>query len=76
MVRAAVIVFVFTQQAPPVLILALLVALYLTVWDLWKEDMPFLTKAWWVLLVFLTHVVGYLIFRLWLALRRGRAAQP
>jgi hypothetical protein len=71
-VAAAVIVFVITQQAPPILILALLVALYLTVWDLWNEDLPLLTKGWWVLLVFITHVIGYLIFRVWLAMRRSR----
>lgn len=70
------ILFVFTQQAPPILILALLIALYLTVWDLWNEDLPFLSKAWWVLLVFLTHVAGYLIFRIWIAARRARAARP
>lgn len=74
---AAVIVFVITQQAPPIMILVLLVAIYLTVWDLWNEDMPFLTKAWWVLLVFLLHVIGYLIFRVFIAARRrGRGAQP
>jgi len=75
-VRAAVIVFVVTQQAPPVLILALLIAIYLTVWELWNEEMPVLTKAWWVLLVLLTHVAGYLIFRIWIAARRARAARP
>ena len=29
-------------------------------------------KAWWVLLVFLTNVVGYVAFRIWLAARRRR----
>jgi hypothetical protein len=77
MVPAAVIVFVITQQTPPILLLALAIVLYLTVWELWNEDMPFLTKAWWVLLVFLLHVIGYLIFRVFIAARRrGRGAQP
>jgi hypothetical protein len=67
--------FLITGQAPPILILALLILAYLTGWDLWRErDMPFLPKAWWVLLVVLTHVPGYVGFRIWLAARRRRRA--
>ncbi len=32
--------------------------------------MDFLPKAWWVLLVFIFHVFGYVVFRVWLAMRR------
>jgi hypothetical protein len=70
------IIFVITQQLPPVLLIALGIVVYLTVLELWNEDdMPLLVKAFWVLFVFLGHVLGYGIFRAWLALhRRGRGA--
>jgi hypothetical protein len=73
---AAMLLFVLTGQIPPILLVALVICIYLTVWDLWSEDMDFEKKAWWVLLVLLTHVLGYLVFRVWLAHRRGAAAQP
>ena len=70
------LLFVLTGQAPPVLLVALGICLYLTVWDLWSEkDMAVMPKAWWVLLVLLTHVVGYLGFRVWIAQRRRRRSQ-
>jgi hypothetical protein len=73
--RARMILFVFTEQVPPILAIALLILCYLTGLELWHEDdLPFLWKAFWVLFVFLGHVLGYGIFRAWLALhRRGRA---
>ncbi len=65
------ILFVFTGQVPPILLVALLILAYLTGYDLWKEnDLAFLYKAWWVLLVILFHVFGYAVFRVWLAMRR------
>ena len=68
-------VFLITGQAPLILIVALLILCYLTGLELWQEkDLPFLPKAWWVLLVLLLHVVGYAIFRIWLTLRRRRAS--
>ena len=67
------ILFVLTGQVPPILIVALLILCYLTGLELWKEeDLPFLPKAWWVLLVFLLHVFGFGIFKVWLALRHRR----
>ena len=67
------ILFVFTGQAPPILVLTLVVMAYLTGYELWKEDdLPFLIKAWWVLLVFLLNVVGFGVFWIWLARRRVR----
>jgi hypothetical protein len=51
---------------------ALLILCYLTAIELRPEDDPVLIKAWWVLLVFLTNVVGYAAFRIWLAVRRRR----
>jgi hypothetical protein len=67
------LIFALTGQAPPILLLALAICVYLTLWDLWQEkDLPVMPKAWWVLLVILTHVVGYIVFRVWIAQRRRR----
>jgi hypothetical protein len=68
------VIFVVTQQLPPVLVVALGIVVYLTVLELWHEDdLEFLWKAFWVLFVFLGHVFGYAVFKAWLALhRRGR----
>jgi uncharacterized membrane protein len=70
------ILFVITGQAPLILIFTLFVMCYLTGYELWKEtDVPFLVKAWWVLLVLLLNVLGFGIFWIWLARRRLRAAK-
>jgi len=75
MIPAAMILFLITGAAPPFLIVTLLVMCYLTGYELWKEqELPFLWKAWWVLLVFLLNVAGFVIFWAWLAYRRSRAA--
>ena len=68
------ILFVFTGQVPPILLVALLILTYLTGLELWHEDLPVLWKAWWVLLVLLTNLFGYAVFRIWLAVRRRREA--
>ena len=68
------VVFALTQQAPPILVLALLILVYLTVLELRNEDdLPFLWKAWWAVFVFLGHVGGYAVFWIWLLTRRARA---
>ncbi len=64
--------FLVMGQMPVVLLVALLILCYLTAIELRPEDDPVLIKAWWVLLVFLTNVVGYAAFRIWLAARRRR----
>ena len=70
---AAVLLFVLTDNAPPIMILVLVVALYLVVWDIKDEPgLAFLHKAWWFMFVVITHVPGYLIFRVWIAVRRHR----
>lgn len=75
MVAAPMIIFVFTGQAPLILLVALLILMYLTWLDLRQEkDLEFLVKAWWILLVFLLHVFGYAVFRFWLAIRRRNAS--
>jgi hypothetical protein len=70
------LLFALTGQAPPILLVALAICIYLTIWDLVSEkDLAVMPKAWWVLLVLLTHVVGYLVFRVWIAQRRRRRSQ-
>ena len=67
------LLFVLTQSTPPILLLVLVVTLYLVVMDLRQEDdLEFTYKVWWFLFVLLTHVPGYLIFRVWIAVRRHR----
>jgi hypothetical protein len=38
--------------------------------------LEFLYKAWWFSFVLITHVFGYLVFRVWIARRRGAGARP
>ena len=67
------LLFLLTGNAPPIMILVLAVSLYLVVWDIKDEPgLAFLHKAWWFMFVVLTHVPGYLIFRVWIAVRRHR----
>jgi fumarate reductase subunit D len=70
---AAVLLFVLTGSVPPIMVLVLAVALYLVWIDIKDEPgLAFLHKAWWFLFVVLLHVLGYLIFRVWIAVRRHR----
>jgi hypothetical protein len=71
-VAYVVILFLITGRVPLVLLVALLILCYLTAIELRHEDDPVLIKAWWVLLVLLTNVLGYAAFRIWLAARRRR----
>ena len=67
--------FVLFQSVPAILLLTLAGALYLTWYDIKDEDVDFQVKAWWFLLVLLLHVPGYLVFRIWIAVRRHRRGQ-
>ena len=65
------IVFVITQSVPWILLLVLVVCEYLVWVDVKDEpDLDFNVKVWWFLLVLLFHVPGYLVFRVWIAMRR------
>jgi len=70
---AAVLLFMLVGDVPWILLLVLVVCLYLVWIDIREEDVDFQVKVWWFLFVFLLHVLGYLIFRGWIALRRRRA---
>jgi hypothetical protein len=71
-VTRAVILFILFGQMPIVLLVALLIMCYLTGIELRNEPDPLLIKAWWVLLVFLTNVIGFAAFWIWLTVRRRR----
>ena len=74
---AAMLLFVITGGAPPILVLTLLVMCYLTGYEMRKEtELPFLWKAWWVLFVFLLNIIGFAVFWAWLLIRRNRGARP
>jgi hypothetical protein len=61
--------------AVPILLLTLAVALYLTVIELRELNVHWKWWAWWLSLVFLTHFVGYLILRVYVAFRRRYGAR-
>jgi hypothetical protein len=66
-----VIVFLLLGYAPVLLVLTLVIALYLTALEAHQQKMHFLWWAWWLLLVLMTHFVGYIIMRVYV-FARGR----
>jgi hypothetical protein len=72
---ARVLVFLLLGWTPIPLLLALLVALYLTVVELRELREHWIWWAWWLLLVFMTHFVGYLILRAYSVYRRWNQAR-
>ena len=67
------ILFVILGHTPVILLVCLIGLLWLTWVELRNEDLEPLVKLWWGLLVLLTHVIGYLALRVWIAIRRRRA---
>ena len=61
--------------ARPILLLTLAIALYLTVIELRELRPAWKWWAWWLALVFLTHFVGYLALRAYVAYRRRHSAR-
>ena len=70
-----VLVFLLIGWVPIPILLALVLALYLTAIELRELRENWLWWIWWLLLVFLTHFVGYLILRLYAVYRRRQAAR-
>jgi hypothetical protein len=66
------VLFLLIGSVPVVLALSLVGLVYLAWVELRHEDVESQVKLWWVLLVLLTHVPGYLALRIWIALRRRR----
>jgi heme/copper-type cytochrome/quinol oxidase subunit 2 len=72
-----VILFVILGNVPTVLLLAQLGMLYLTWLDLREQDdLDFLVKVWWFLLVLIFNVIGFLAEKLWVFERRRRRRAP
>lgn len=67
----------FFLPVPPdiVVLFTLLLALYLTVVELLELRPHYVWWFWWLLLVSLTHFVGYLALRGYVAYRRRHAAR-
>ena len=59
------IVFLLLGHVPWILVLALGIALWLTVVELLELRPHYVWWFWWILLVFLTNFVGYLILRVY-----------
>lgn len=59
--------------APALMWLTLALALYLTVIELRELKPHYLWWSWWLLLVFMTHFVGYLILRAYAVYHRWHA---
>ena len=67
--------FVLIGHVPTVLLLAQLGMLYLAILDVrQEEDLDFQVKVWWVLLVLLFNVLGFIAEKVWITLRRHRAS--
>ena len=69
------LVFLLLGFSPPLLLLTLALALYLTVVELRELRPHYLWWAWWLLLVFMTHFVGYLLLRVYAAITRWQQAR-
>ncbi len=70
------LILLLLGHTPLLMLVTLVIALYLTVVEL-REMQPrphFLWWSWWLLLVFMTHFVGYLILRVYAFIHNRRAA--
>jgi hypothetical protein len=69
-----VLIFLLLGFTPWLLILTLAIALYLAVVELRELQLHYLWWAWWLLIVFMTHFLGYLILRVYAIFRRRQLA--
>jgi hypothetical protein len=69
------LLFVLLGHTPVVLLVCLVGLLYLTWIELRAEPLEPLVQLWWYLLVLLFNVIGYAALRIWLLVRRRRAAE-
>ena len=56
-----------------VLFVLLLAALGLTVWEARQQNLDRRTTLWWISVVGMTHVLGYLALRAWVANRERKS---
>ncbi len=61
--------------APLLMWLTLAIALYLTVIELREIGLHWSWWIWWLLLVFMTHFVGYLVLRAYAVYRRRQLSR-
>ena len=69
-----VLIFLLLGFYPWVLLLTWVVALYLTFIEARQQHLDGLRTLWWMLLVFMTHFVGYLALRAWVFVKRRAVA--
>ena len=69
------LLFLLLGFTPWLLLLTLALALYLTVIELRELDLHYTRWIWWLLLVFMTHFVGYLILRGYALYRRRQLSE-
>lgn len=69
------LIFLLLGFTPWLLLLTLALALYLTVIELRELDLHYTRWIWWLLLVFMTHFVGYLILRGYALYRRRQLSR-
>ena len=67
------ILWLLGVHTKPVLFLLLLAALGLTVWEARQQNLDRRLTLWWVSVVGMTHVLGYLAMRVWVANRERRS---
>jgi hypothetical protein len=72
--RATVLIFWLLGYYPMVLLLTWAVSLYLTFIETRQQRLDAMRTLWWMLLVFLTHFIGYLALRGYVFFYRRRAA--
>lgn len=65
--------FLLFHGAPLVLVITLAAMLYLSAMELRKRPWRRVVKLWWLLLVFLTHALGFLALLAYLHLRKEPA---
>jgi hypothetical protein len=70
----SVLIFLVLGFTPWLLVLTLAVVMYLTVVELREQDWHYTRWVWWLLLVFMTHFVGYLFLRAYVLYRRRQYA--
>ena len=68
------LVLLLLGHVPLLMLLTLALALYLTVVELRELRPHFLWWSWWLLLVFMTHFVGYIALRVYAFVHHRRAA--
>jgi hypothetical protein len=70
-----VLILILLGYTTPLLLLTLALALYLTVIELRELRPNYGWWIWWLLLVFMTHFVGYLALRVYTLVQRHRGTE-